>query len=183
MSSFTEALDRLKGLVGEGMLQGTVEFNQVYARYQDGTGDPDMGYGTAGVVTPTAESHGPAGKPGRLFDHPNGGKAGYLSGTLTEMGEEVAQSWADAIGNEKPMVAAMTQNVQDLALRSAALAPVEIAMLRLSAASQVIDNGHVAFDQPAMMPRVESQFGIDELHGGYRILWSTGDTVHFERKP
>jgi hypothetical protein len=121
------------------------------ARYQDGWGDPGD---DTGVITPSEISHGPAGKPGPTFDHPRGGQAGYLTETLTRMGPEVAQEWADSIGEERPLDTVAIGQVEKIGMEAAGLAPREFWMLAGSAHPSVHSDGDLIYDRPPVIPRV-----------------------------
>lgn len=139
-ASFSERIDQLREQVGQGVIQGYVNVDQVYAHYQD-----------SGV--------GPRGKPAEAFDHPRGGEAGYLTDSLTAMGPDFAQEIADSISEETPMTEVFIGGVTDLILDVNTLAPLEWGNLRESAAAQVTDNGDVVYDRPALVPRLSD----DEL--------------------
>jgi len=158
-ASFSERMDELKALVGKGMLHTTVTFDQVYARYQTGWGDPGT---DTGVITPKEISHGPAGKPGPIFNHPTGGQAGYLSMTLTEQGANVADAWSRAIGEEKPLSTTSIIAGEHLAALASGRAPLELGFLRGSAGVVVNDDGHEAYNRPPVVPRL-SQEALDAL--------------------
>ena len=149
---FDERFAELRVLVGHGTVKGTVEVDQVYARYVDGWGD--LGDDT-GVITPTEESHGPRGKPGPTFDHPRGGEAGYLTHTINEdqLGAPIAQSWADAIGNRQPLDTVFIRNVEDISTEVAVRAPIEFWLLRGSAHPTVTREGVTIYDRPPAIPR------------------------------
>lgn len=155
--TFDERMTLLRELVGKGITEGEVEVNQVYAHYQD-------------------SGEGPNGKPAATFEHPRGGIAGYLSDTLTGMGPEVAQRWADSISEERPMTAATIESVDELVEDVHTLAPREFWLLRNSASGKVSDDGRVVFDKPALMPRA-TQMELDEI----RRL-SGEDIVHEEER-
>lgn len=150
MSTFFDRMDDLSEQVGRGELHGQVNFDQVYARYVDGTGD--LGDDT-GVITPTEISHGPHGKPGPTFDHPRGGQAGYLTGTLTEKGAEVAQQWADSIGEERPLDTVAITQVEAVAAEAAIRAPREFWLLTGSGSTEVQSDGAVIYEREAPVPR------------------------------
>lgn len=141
--TFDERFRMLREMVGKGILEGEVEVNQVYAHYQD-------------------SGEGPNGKPADTFEHPRGGEAGYLSDTLTRMGPEVAQRWADSISQERPMTAATIESVDKLANDVYLTAPREFWLLRNSASGRVTDDGRIVFDRPALMPRA-TQMELDEV--------------------
>lgn len=133
--TFAERMDELSTLVGHGMLEATVEVNQVYAHYQD-------------------SGHGPDGKPAAAFSHPRGGNAFYLTDGLTAHGPEYAQKLADAIGEEVPMADRMAQVTEDLAQVVFDDAPREFWLLRNSAHPRVVDDGHLSYDRPPLVPRL-----------------------------
>jgi len=149
-ATFAERIDELKTQVGKGLLHGQVNFDQVYARYVDGWGD--LGDDT-GVITPTEESHGPAGKPGPTFDHPRGGEAGYLTATLTRVGPDIAQAWADSIGQETPLDTVMIHQVEEVTGEAEGLAPREFWLLSGSGHPSVESDGSVIYDRPPLIDR------------------------------
>ena len=136
--SFVDRIQELREQVGTGMLVGTVTVDQVYAHYQD-----------SGV--------GPHGKPAAAFKHPQGGQAGYLSDSLTDLGPDAAQQWADAITEEQPMDEVTIGLVQQLSLTVATVAPIEFGNLRESSAARVTSDGDVVFDRPALVPRLSEE--------------------------
>ena len=147
--TFDERFAELRRLVGKGTIKGTIEVDQVYARWADGTGD--LGDDT-GVITPEQIAVGPRGKPGPEFDHPRGGRSGYLTTTLTTKGPSIAQSWADAIGDKQPLDAVFIRNVEDIAAVVAFDAPIEFWLLRGSAHPSVEREGAVIYDRPPVIP-------------------------------
>jgi hypothetical protein len=150
MSDFTDRMAELRRQVGKGMLHGQVNFDQVYARYVDGWGDEGD---DTGVITPTEMSEGPSGKPGPTFDHPRGGEAGYLTGTLTEVGPAIAQAWADSIGQEQSLDFVMIRQVEDVTAKAAAKAPREFFLLTGSGSAKVDSDGSTIYDRAAVIPR------------------------------
>lgn len=160
--TFAERMDLLSEIVGKGVLTAAIEVDQVYARYQTGWGDPDAPPGS--VVTPTAQSHGPKGKPGPAFSHPHGGRAGYLSQTLTALGPSVAQAWADSIAEERPLATTTIVEAERVAAYVSIAAPVEVGILRGSGAVTVTDEGATIYDRPPVVPRL-TQEAIDAAHG------------------
>ena len=148
---FDEKFAELRRIVGKGTVKGTIEVDQLYARWADGTGD--LGDDT-GVITPTQIAMGPKGKPGPEFDHPRGGRSGYLTDTLTTEGPRIAQSWADAIGNRQPLDTVFIRNVEDISAIVAVDAPREFWLLRGSAHPSVEREGSTVYDRPAFVPRM-----------------------------
>lgn len=141
--SFGKQMDELRLQVGKGQLEGQVLVDQVYAHYQD-----------SGV--------GPHGKPAAAFNHPRGGKAGYLSDTLTEKGAQYAKSLADSIEEGVPMDTRMIQVSESLAMEVATHAPLDFGFLRTSAHVTVTSDSHQVYDRPAVTPRL-SQSELDAL--------------------
>jgi hypothetical protein len=148
--TFADRIDELRAQVGDGLLHGQINFDQVYARYVDGWGD--LGDDT-GVITPTEESHGPNGKPGPSFDHPRGGEAGYLTATLTRIGPSIAQAWADSIGEETPLDNVMIHQVEDVTSEAEGLAPREFWLLSGSGHPSVESDGSTIYDRPPLIGR------------------------------
>ncbi len=164
--TFFERMDLLRTLVPAKGIEGYVEVNQVYARYQDGWGDPDMPAGT--VTTPTQMSHSqpgvknPVGKLGPEFDHPMGGEAGYLTQTLTRRSPEYVDMLCKAIDETTPFKDVAVKIVEDLASAVFELAPIEFWVLRMSAHPVVKVDDIIEYDRPPLMPRL-SQEELDAM--------------------
>lgn len=154
---FNERMDEIAKQIGEGILEGIVEVDQVYARYQDGWGDLNETGAYQGTITPTEESHGPNGKPGPLFDHPRGGHAGYLSQQLTVKGPAIVQKWVDTIAQGGDIRRAMVDSTTDIATGVQTGAPRQWWILRNSAAYRVKDNNVLVMDRPALIPRMTQE--------------------------
>jgi hypothetical protein len=180
--TFFERMDFLRTLVPAHGIEAYVEVDQVYARYQDGWGDPDMPAGT--VITPTQISRSqpgvknPTGKAGPTFDHPMGGEAGYLSLTLTRRAQEYKDMWCEAIDNEQKFSEVTVAMVEDLAQAVFELAPIEFWILRMSAHPVVKVDDIIEYDRPPLMPRL-SQEELDAMRPNKTGVEAT---VHGPRK-
>ena len=170
---FDEKFAELRRLVGHGTVKGTIEVDQVYARWADGTGD--LGDDT-GVITPTQIAVGPRGKPGPSFDHPRGGRSGYLTDSLTEQGPAIAQTWADAIGNHESLDSVFIRNVETISATVAAEAPQEFGFLRGSAHPSVEREGAVIYDRAPGIPRApEAMLQAMKLGKEQDVIHANGD--------
>jgi len=180
--TFFERMDFLRTLVPDEGIEAYVEVNQVYARYQDGWGDPDMPAGS--VITPTQMSHSqpsvtnPKGKLGPDFTHPMGGEAGYLSQTLTRRAQEYTDMWCQAVDNEQKFSEVTVTMVEDLAQAVFELAPIEFWVLRMSAHPVVKVDDSIEYDRPPLMGRL-SQAELDAMRPNKIGVEST---VHGPRK-
>jgi len=168
-STFWQRMDDLEHLVGKGMLHGSVNVDQVYARYQDGWGDEGD---DTGVITPTELSHAPGpgewgtkgpwhGKAGPFFNHKEG-HAGFLSLTLTDKGPEYAERFCRCIDDEKPFVTEMIEVTENLAVTAGTRAPMEVGILQASVGAKVVDDDAVPYDRPPAMPRLPQE-ALDAL--------------------
>lgn len=164
-STFFSRMDDLSASVGHGMLQGDVEFNQVYARYgAGGLGDLGDGSGDTGVISPTEMSYGPEPnrKPGDTFDHPRGGEFDYLGRSLTDMGPGFPNRVKDAIEGEQPLDDLMIRMVEELSTEAEIRAPREFGILNASAHPTVKSDGSTIYDRPPVIPRL-TQPELDAL--------------------
>lgn len=125
MSTFEDRLAELAETVGNGNLEGSVSYDQVYARYQhEGIG----------------------------FKHPQGGQAKYLESVMQEQHQAYLQRIAAGVlndGGKDGMINAM----ETLAEESSQRAPIGPAdrhpgLLRASAHPTVTSDGEVVFDRP-----------------------------------
>ncbi len=150
--TFFARMDELSRLVGDGMIEGLVSVDQVYAHYQD-------------------SGEGPDGKPAELFEHPRGGEAGYLSGQIEARRSEVIQTWADdALSGD--LVAVTVRIAQSFGEYVYLHAPREFWVLRNSVVIHVSDNRVPAFFQPPLIPRL-SQAELDAIRAA-----AGGDAWH-----
>lgn len=127
--SFTAAMQRLAEKVGTGTVRGSVEVDQVYARYQH---------------------------EGLDFKHPRGGQAKYLEQPLYSnvpvyMQDIAARVLVDDI--EK----AMADVMEDLSGEVFDKAPIEFLDLRASGHPTVTRNGAVVYDRPPMQARLTEE--------------------------
>lgn len=133
--TFGDGIDELHALVGRGHLQGTVEFDQVYAFNQHEGFWVDF----LGRLGPKEMERG---------------RPHFLSGPLTAGADEMMHTVADHLLKDGAL-SAMVENVLKLAADSAAAAPVEFGDLADSAHPMVTDDGVVVFDQPPIVPRLD----------------------------
>lgn len=135
MSDFFAMTDALEGKVGEGVLDGSVTVDQVYALYQHEGAD---------------------------FNHPRGGEAFYLARPLMENRDELLGAFRAVIEGDATCVEVMTADVEALADAIPVRAPVEFNVLRQSASPAVEDNGAEVYHRPPNMPRL-TQAELDEI--------------------
>ncbi len=138
MRPFSEGVDEIRRLVGKGKLTGAVEVNQVYAHYQD-------------------SGHGPHGKPASEFNHPQGGRAGYLSGNLTEHRRDFLDILSHFLDERSPLDILMIRVVEELSTMVEVDAPRELWFLRQSAHPTVERDGRPIYDRPPIMPRLPEE--------------------------
>jgi len=116
----SDGVRRVQEKIGEGVLQGKVEVDQVYAQNQH-------------------ES--------TWFRHPHGGQAKYLETPLYGNAPKYLQHLADGALKEG-LVNAMKDNVEDLATNElGTYAPVEHGYLRDSGRAIVTDNGAEVYNK------------------------------------
>ncbi len=151
--TFVERMEFAKELAGHGPLMGKLSVNQVYAHYQD-----------SGV--------GPRGKPAGAFNHPRGGIAGYLSGTLLRDRNEYLGELATFLETESTLDEKMGDVVQTLQRQVFELAPREYWILRSSATGEVYRSGFRVRFYPAAMPRM-SQAELNAMRAA-----GQGDATH-----
>lgn len=118
-------MERLQKSVGDGDLEGSVTFDQVYAKYQH----------------EVPELH-----------HPRGGGPYYLSGALKDKYQRYLDALSDSV-LDGSMRQTMIEVAEDLAGESARRAPVEEGTLRASASPEVTDNGVSVYHRPGA-PRI-----------------------------
>jgi hypothetical protein len=130
---------RIEGLidsVGDGSLVGKVEFDQAYAHRQH----EELGW-----------------------KHPHGGRAQYLStalyqnlyGSLERIADHALQEGGPRLG--------MILAVERIATDAAAMAPIEVGVLRDSAHPSVEEHGIVVYDRPPAVPRLSDE-ALDRIH-------------------
>lgn len=124
--AFEAKLDELAGMVGDGTLRGAVEVDQVYAQYQH---------------------------EGLDLRHPRGGQAKYLEQPLYAHHRDYVQALADNVLRGS-LVAAMEDNMEDLAGEVYDLAPREFHDLRASGHPTVSSGGTIVYDRPPMVARL-----------------------------
>lgn len=128
-SSFEAALTRLSEKIGQGTIRGSVEVDQVYARYQH---------------------------EGLDFKHPRGGQAKYLEQPLYSNAPLYLQDMAAQVlaGNLKQ---AMADSMEDLSGEVFDKAPIEFLDLRASGHPVVTQGGSVTYDRPPMQARLSEE--------------------------
>ena len=123
---FDKRMRELSERVGEGNLTGTVEVDQVYARYQH---------------------------EGLDLNHPEGGQAKYLEAPLYADHNGMLERLA---GNvlEGDLEGAMIDNMEGLSNRVYELAPFEFGDLKASGHPKVTNGDEVAYDRPPNIHRL-----------------------------
>ena len=142
--TFAEGVAELKKMVGDGLLEGTISVNQIYAHYQD-------------------SGFGPRGTPASAFRHPRGGKAGYLSDQMVERRGEFISGWANQVLRGS-LVTNFIRDLRSVADRVFIDAPREFEVLRNSTGLKLFDQKVPVFLQPPMVPRL-SEAEIKALRG------------------
>jgi hypothetical protein len=135
MAKFADRIAELMERVGDGMLTGNVEVDQVYAQNQHESLD---------------------------FKHPRGGQAKYLEQPLMNNYERYLQSIADAVTSDpgEPTVQdKMVEAVEDLAGVGgvATFAPVEHGYLRGSGHPSVTSEGETVYDRAPVVGRLTEE--------------------------
>jgi hypothetical protein len=125
--SFDKALDTLSARIGKGPIRGSVEVDQVYARYQH---------------------------EGLDFNHPRGGQAKYLEQPFYANVPLYMRDLAARVLPDGALVAAMSDVVEDLSGEVFDRAPIEFLDLRASAHPTVRRGGAVVYDRPPMQARL-----------------------------
>lgn len=133
--TFGKGIDTLKELVGQGRLEGNVEFDQVYAYNQEiGGWDDFMGHDGPKTMT---------------RGHPH-----FLGGSLTAGADATMEAVADHFLKDGP-AAGMIEATERLADTAAATAPVEFGDLADSAHPKVTSDGAVVYDRPPTVGRLD----------------------------
>jgi hypothetical protein len=132
---FVERAEELRERMGDGILEGNVTVDQVYALYQHEGAD---------------------------FNHPRGGEAFYLARPLLEGQDIMLGAFAAVLDGHETAVDVMIGNMMGLADTTPIKAPVEFNVLRQSASPAVIDNGAEVFKLPPAMPRL-TQAELNEI--------------------
>ncbi len=136
MRSFDEGILVLEGLVGDGLMEGVLEFNQVYASAQH----------TSTWFSGPLRGH-------IIRHHPHGGGPHYITEPMLEEAGVYMQTVADHVltdGTVAGMVAAVEKWADDASPR----APVEFGDLRESAHPKVYENGALVYDRPPIVGRL-----------------------------
>lgn len=127
--SFVERISELIDAVGDGPIQGKVEYDQIYAHYQH---------------------------EGLDFKHPQGGEAEYLRrpalGNVNSYMHRLAEEAVTEQGSR--LTEGMIEVTEDLAQESERRAPFEFGALRGSSHPSVESNGEVVYDRPPENPRL-----------------------------
>jgi hypothetical protein len=132
MGTFPGRIRDLVHRIGHGGLVGRVEFDQVYAHYQEVNDQ---------------------------FDHPRGGQAHYLGGTLLGVEEESFGVIAKELLIRGP-VDGMIDATENLAEKAEVRAPWEKSNLRNSAHPTVHDDGELVYDREPDQHRLTDE----EIH-------------------
>lgn len=148
--TFGEGVDALKELVGSGHLEGTVEFDQVYAFNQH-----------EGLWLDFMGRYGP-----KVMHR---GRPHFLSGPLTGGSEGFMATIAEHTLHDGPALG-MIEDVERLADESAAAAPVEFGDLADSAHPKVTSDGAVIYDRPPLVGRLS-----DTQHAAKAAKRARGD--------
>jgi hypothetical protein len=128
-SSFDAAMARLSERIGHGNVKGSVEVDQVYARYQH---------------------------EGLDFNHPRGGQAKYLEQPLFANVALYMQDIAAQVLTRGP-VAGMSDAMEDLSGEVFDKAPIEFLDLRASGHPVVTQGGAVVYDRAPMQARLTEE--------------------------
>ena len=135
--TFGARMQALREEVGDGLLEGTVEVNQVYAWNQE------HGYWLNYM-----------GRYGFKTLHPrHGGETHFLHNSLENGRGEYLQRLADRAFEPLGLVNAMVENMEWLSAAVAVNAPVETGALRGSGHPSVVDNGAVVYDRAPSVER------------------------------
>lgn len=124
---FRQRTNELLNRVGDGDLEGRVEVNQVYAKYQHERLD---------------------------LRHPGGGGPKYLETPLMENARGYVQELADHVTDPNGLRQAMERNMEDLSQEVFENAPFEFGDLRASGHPTVEDGGTVVYDRAPMAHRL-----------------------------
>lgn len=125
-ATFEARLEELGRQVGDGVLAGGVEVDQVYARYQH---------------------------EGMDLKHPRGGRAKYLESPLYEKHRDYYGRLADHV-LDGTLTDAMRDVVESLSTEVYDNAPVEFHDLRRSGHPTVTDGDALVYDRPAEVHRL-----------------------------
>lgn len=145
-SSFFDRLDALESAVGDGVLRGEVEFNQVYAHYQH-----------AGVSRFT----------GRPLVYHRGGKDHFLHDQMIDHSDQHMRTLADRAitENGSDLHGAMIDVVREIREGAELDSPREFENLSRSGAERVYDNGELIHDRAPDVPRLtEGQLSHQRRH-------------------
>jgi hypothetical protein len=159
VGTFDERIDLLIDAVGHGTVEGSVEFNQAYARRQHWE------------VT---------------WHHPRGGEPLYLTSVLFEHEAEFMENLASSVLEVGGPKEGMKANVEILAERASAKTPIMWGVLRFSAHPVVRDSSglEIVYDRPPMYGRLSDE-ELDDLHRAWERLypnpWTPGDETYAEQ--
>jgi hypothetical protein len=124
--TFGARMDELAEMVGDGILRGQVEVDQVYARYQHERLD---------------------------LRHPEGGRAKYLGGPLLENTYRYIQELADSLLTGQ-LRGQMVKTMEDLSQKVYDNAPREFNDLRASGHPTVVDDEYKIYDRMPFVHRL-----------------------------
>lgn len=138
---FSEGIDELKEIIGDGVLKATNTVNQVYAAPQS------RGFWETG---PLAGVH--------IRNHPGGGIEDFLGSQIQGTGMRDMLTWvAQAIGEKRPIAESAADTVDDYIRGVRNLAPKQTGNLSKSGAGQVTSDGVVVYDRPPEVPRMSKE--------------------------
>lgn len=127
---FFDRIDELIHETGEERVVGTVEVDQVYARYQH---------------------------EGIDFKHPRGGQAMYLKQPMVDLADEHLRRLAKHVLEPGGIADGMREVVEQVARDVHDLAPREFDDLRNSAHPTVVKDETTTFDRPPLVPRLTEE--------------------------
>lgn len=129
MGDFIQRIDELLERVGNGRLRGTVQVDQIYAKYQHEREDL----------------------------HHSVGNAHYLSRPLNEHHAQYFQEMADKVLDSGGIVSGMVSSCESLANSTTSQTPVEQFNLARSNSVTVRDQGSVVYHRPAQQRRLSDE--------------------------
>lgn len=127
--TFDDRIRELADKVGSGRLSGHCEYNQAYAQIQH---------------------------ENLSYRHAPGKQAKYLEQPLYENADRYMQRLADNL-LDGDLHRAMADNMDDLAAKSADIAPLDLGPLHDSAHPTVVDDGRTVYDKAPKQPRLTAE--------------------------
>lgn len=140
MADFADRIRELSALVGDGKLVGSVEVDQVYAKYQH----EDL-----------------------TLSHPRGGGARFLANPMYDGYHQYLQGIAEATLTEGP-AAPMSDAMEHLSDQIEQTAPVEFGNLRESGHPTVTSDGETVYDRPPIQRRLTDRELQEQKAAGVR---------------